>query len=195
LYTDDNGIVRFESLDNIAPLQVGLNAALESVSVALDSTARIFIANNATERNSLANLHPERPIYVHRKDLGIIEFNTGSGWEPYPGKWPNTFVNLQTHVHTRFDTRELEGWTDGHTIFIHGMIGSGSIVNGGDDITRTSIPAAWRPPSGNWQGACWVSGGYPAVAFVRENGSISVVHRSGGTVAAAQFVVTYPKTR
>lgn len=35
MYTDDNGIVRFESTDNIAPLQVGLNAALESVSEAV----------------------------------------------------------------------------------------------------------------------------------------------------------------
>ena len=38
MYTDDNGIVRFESLDNIAPLQVGLNAALESVSDSLTDT-------------------------------------------------------------------------------------------------------------------------------------------------------------
>lgn len=37
MYTDDNGIVRFESLDNIAPLQVGLNAALESVSNQFDA--------------------------------------------------------------------------------------------------------------------------------------------------------------
>lgn len=35
MYTDDNGIVRFESTDNIAPLQVGLNAAMESVSEAV----------------------------------------------------------------------------------------------------------------------------------------------------------------
>lgn len=31
MYTDDNGIVRFEATDNISPLHIGLNTALESV--------------------------------------------------------------------------------------------------------------------------------------------------------------------
>lgn len=34
MYTDDNGIVRFEGSDNIAPLHTALNTALESVSTA-----------------------------------------------------------------------------------------------------------------------------------------------------------------
>ena len=35
MYTDDNGIVRFESTDNISPLHIGLNTALGSVSDAM----------------------------------------------------------------------------------------------------------------------------------------------------------------
>lgn len=35
MYTDDNGIVRFESTDNISPLHIGLNTALGSVSDAI----------------------------------------------------------------------------------------------------------------------------------------------------------------
>lgn len=42
MYTDDNGIVRFESTDNIAPLQVGLNTALESVSDVISSVKERF---------------------------------------------------------------------------------------------------------------------------------------------------------
>lgn len=49
MYTDDNGIVRFESLDNIAPLQVNLNAALESVSDSLtDTNERIDVLEEDT---------------------------------------------------------------------------------------------------------------------------------------------------
>src|SRR5690625_3773408 len=38
MFTDDNGIVRFEDDDEIAPLHVGLNTALTSVSEAIDDT-------------------------------------------------------------------------------------------------------------------------------------------------------------
>lgn len=37
MYVDNNGIVRFENLDDITPLQTNLNAALESVSNQFDS--------------------------------------------------------------------------------------------------------------------------------------------------------------
>src|SRR5690625_194409 len=46
MYTDDNGIVRFESTDNIAPLQVGLNAAMESVSEAMESVSEAIDNKN-----------------------------------------------------------------------------------------------------------------------------------------------------
>lgn len=81
MYTDDNGIVRFESLDNIAPLQVGLNAAMESVSDALDSNIRIWPVANASERDALGVERPQRPLYVHRLDTGNLERNTGNQWE------------------------------------------------------------------------------------------------------------------
>ena len=81
MYTDDNGIVRFEALDNIAPLQVNLNAALESVSDSLDSTARIFVVANAAERDALGVERPQRPLYAHRLDTGNLERNTGNQWE------------------------------------------------------------------------------------------------------------------
>ncbi len=81
MYTDDNGIVRFEALDNIAPLQVGLNAAMESVSDSLDSTARIFVVANAAERDALGVERPQRPLYAHRLDTGNLERNTGNQWE------------------------------------------------------------------------------------------------------------------
>lgn len=49
MYTDDNGIVRFEALDNVAPLQVNLNAALESVSDSLtDTNERIDVLEEDT---------------------------------------------------------------------------------------------------------------------------------------------------
>jgi len=81
VYTDDNGIVRFESLDNIAPLQVGLNAAMESISGALDSNVRIWPVADANERNQLAIERPQRPLYAHRLDTGNLERNTGNQWE------------------------------------------------------------------------------------------------------------------
>src|SRR5690625_928425 len=37
MFTDDNGIVRFEATDNVSPLHTGLNTALSSVSDALDT--------------------------------------------------------------------------------------------------------------------------------------------------------------
>jgi len=84
VYTDDNGIVRFESLDNIAPLQVGLNAAMESISEAFDRNVRIWPVADANERNQLAIERPERPLYVHREDTGDVERNLGSSWEVFP---------------------------------------------------------------------------------------------------------------
>lgn len=83
MYTDDNGIVRFEALDNIAPLQVNLNAALESVSDALDSSTRIWPVANASERDALGTGTPTKPLFAYRADTSMLEINIGSGWEVF----------------------------------------------------------------------------------------------------------------
>src|SRR5690625_737705 len=153
-----------------------------------------------------ANIFPT----TYERDIGLTnppdgtQAWTGSGnnlqeWIRVNGAWERktphgwTQTNLDTYVATSFGTRDLMGYTDGHTVVIRGLLGGGNITQGGMDITRTAIPTNLRPGPGNWQGACWVNGGHPAVAFVRENGTISVVQRSGGNVSGAQFVITYPR--
>ncbi|HLS01213.1 MAG TPA: hypothetical protein VK054_04425, partial [Beutenbergiaceae bacterium] len=134
------------------------------------------------------------PLVVARNDGSNevrLERLTGTIHPDYLPPWAIT--NLQTYVATSFTTRDLMGYTDGHTITIRGLLGGGNITQGGMDITRTAIPTNLRPGPGNWQGACWVNGGHPSLAFVRENGTISVVQRSGGNVSGAQFVITYPR--
>lgn len=137
----------------------------------------------------------EFPLVVARRDDNNevrLERLTGTIHADYLPPWVET--NLDTYVATSFGTRDLKAWSDGHTSYISGMLGSGSIGQGGVDITRLPLPAIWRPPVGrNWQGAAWFTGGHPGTVFIRPDGTMSAVQRSGGTVAAVQFMITAPR--
>ena len=87
--TDSNGLIQYQTTDNVVPLQTTLNALSSSVSTALNSTVRTFKVANDTERNALATTRvpsATNPLIVFNSasGKGYHEINTGSGWSRIP---------------------------------------------------------------------------------------------------------------
>ena len=85
--TDSNGLIQYQTTDNVVPLQTTLNAISSSVSTSLNSTVRTFKVANDTERNALATTRvpsATNPLVVFNSasGKGYHEINTGSGWSP-----------------------------------------------------------------------------------------------------------------
>lgn len=83
--TDSNGLIQYQTTDNVVPLQTTLNAISSSVSTSLNSTVRTFKVANDTERNALATTRvpsATNPLIVFNSasGKGYHEINTGSGW-------------------------------------------------------------------------------------------------------------------
>ena len=83
--TDSNGLIQYQTTDNVVPLQTTLNAISSSVSTSLNSTVRTFKVANDTERNALATTRvpsATNPLVVFNSasGKGYHEINTGSGW-------------------------------------------------------------------------------------------------------------------
>lgn len=83
--TDSNGLIQYQTTDNVVPLQTTLNAISSSVSTALNSTVRTFKVANDTERDALATTRvpsATNPLIVWNGQSGkqYMEINTGSGW-------------------------------------------------------------------------------------------------------------------
>ena len=83
--TDSNGLIQYQTTDNVVPLQTTLNAISSSVSTSLNSTVRTFKVASDTERNALATSRPPtatNPLVVFNSasGKGYHEINTGSGW-------------------------------------------------------------------------------------------------------------------
>ena len=83
--TDSNGLIQYQTTDNVVPLQTAFNGLSSSVSTALNSTVRTFKVANDTERNALATTRvpsASNPLVVFNSasGKGYHEINTGSGW-------------------------------------------------------------------------------------------------------------------
>lgn len=83
--TDSNGLIQYQTTDNVVPLQTAFNGLSSSVSTALNSTVRTFKVANDTERNALATTRvpsATNPLVVFNSASGkrYHEINTGSGW-------------------------------------------------------------------------------------------------------------------
>ena len=83
--TDSNGLIQYQTTDNVVPLQTAFNGLSSSVSTALNSTVRTFKVANDTERNALATTRvpsATNPLVVFNSasGKGYQEINTGSGW-------------------------------------------------------------------------------------------------------------------
>ena len=83
--TDSNGLIQYQTTDNVVPLQTAFNGLSSSVSTALNSTVRTFKVANDTERNALATTRvpsATNPLVVFNSasGKGYHEINTGSGW-------------------------------------------------------------------------------------------------------------------
>ena len=86
--TDSNGLIQYQTTDNVVPLQTTLNAISSSVSTSLNSTVRTFKVANDTERNALATARvpsATNPLIVFNSasGKGYHEINTGSGWSRF----------------------------------------------------------------------------------------------------------------
>ena len=96
--TDSNGLIQYQTTDNVVPLQTAFNGLSSSVSTALNSTVRTFKVANDTERNALATTRvpsATNPLVVFNSasGKGYHEINTGSGWS----KWiPANAVSSNT---------------------------------------------------------------------------------------------------
>ena len=99
--TDSNGLIQYQTTDNVVPLQTAFNGLSSSVSTALNSTVRTFKVATDTERNALATSRPptaSNPLVVFNSasGKGYHEINTGSGWSlwiPDPTNTTNTQYN------------------------------------------------------------------------------------------------------
>ena len=83
--TDSNGLIQYQTTDNVVPLQTAFNGLSSSVSTALNSTVRTFKVASDTERNALATTRvpsASNPLVVFNSasGKGYHEINTGSGW-------------------------------------------------------------------------------------------------------------------
>ena len=93
--TDSNGLIQYQTTDNVVPLQTTLNAISSSVSTSLNSTVRTFKVANDTERNALATTRvpsATNPLLVFNSasGKGYHEINTGSGWSRWIPDTANT---------------------------------------------------------------------------------------------------------
>lgn len=89
--TDINGLVYYETTDNVTPLQVVLNGMSTAVTNAFDSTDRIFRVADATARDALYASRGA-PLLVFREDLGTLERNGGAGWSGFVAQAPASFT-------------------------------------------------------------------------------------------------------
>jgi hypothetical protein len=86
--TDNNGIYFYEETDSVSPLHTLLNVAQQSVSDALDDTARIFPAANAAARAALLvsrGSSSTNPLLVRQVDTGEYWEHNGTAWRVIAG--------------------------------------------------------------------------------------------------------------
>ena len=119
--TDSNGLIQYQTTDNVVPLQTTLNAISSSVSTALNSTVRTFKVANDTERNALATTRvpsATNPLVVFNSapGKGYHEINTGSGWSPLI---PRTTTSIMA-------TPSTYAWRDGNAPL---LVKTGSLVH------------------------------------------------------------------
>lgn len=83
MYTDDNGIVRFEESDNVSPLHTALNTALQSVSTEFDvHTHDRLVGNGATLVMNDSQVQQQRLEYrneVPGDSTGVYVYSGGNG--------------------------------------------------------------------------------------------------------------------
>lgn len=104
--TDSNGLIQYQTTDNVVPLQAAFNGLSSSVSTALNSTVRTFKVASDTERDALATSRvpsATNPLVVFNSapGKGYHEINTGSSWSPL----------IPTTTTSRMATPSTYAWT------------------------------------------------------------------------------------
>ena len=119
--TDSNGLIQYQTTDNVVPLQAAFNGLSSSVSTALNSTVRTFKVANDTERNALATTRvpsATNPLVVFNSapGKGYHEINTGSGWS----------LLIPPPATSRMATPNTYAWKDGVSPL---LVKTGSLVH------------------------------------------------------------------
>lgn len=83
MYTDDNGIVRFEESDNVSPLHTALNTALQSVSTEIEQHQHDHIESDVGEitlRDGAARFIADTTNALFRLDSSTGGYSVLSAW-------------------------------------------------------------------------------------------------------------------
>lgn len=148
--TDSNGLIQYQTTDNVVPLQTAFNGLSSSVSTALNSTVRTFKVASDAERNALATSRPptaSNPLLVFNSasGKGYHEINTGSGWSRFG--WSDTgwlpgsglSVNSAYISRSRIQYRILNG-----VVYWRGQFSSAGATLG-DNAVISNLPSSIRP--------------------------------------------------
>ena len=201
--TDSNGLIQYQTTDNVVPLQTAFNGLSSSVSTALNATVRTFKVANDTERNALATSRPptaSNPLVVFNSTSGkgYHEINTGSGWSrliPVPA-FPDTgwvdvpcVASNSTVQARRVDDRvSLRG----------DLYNAGNVPISGNSITNVlgTLPAQFRAPKSQWT-LCnsWVAGlpstspayGRPMGLVVYQTGELLLQNPQSQAITCAEL--------
>lgn len=139
--TDSNGLIQYQTTDNVVPLQTAFNGLSSSVSTALNATVRTFKVANDTERNALATSRPptaSNPLVVFNSasGKGCHEINTGSGWSrliPNNTEWIS--------IYTTSGLTMVQAKASGTTLWVRAIVDGAS--NGW--TCPNKLPVGMRP--------------------------------------------------
>lgn len=162
--TDSNGILFYEVTDSVSPLQVLLNSGQQSISDALNTTARIFPVASIAARNALSTTYgptASKPLYVNRADAvsgrqteytvngtewiiipagytSITAFTSYTGADA-PGTFGSSFANMGGTTYTQpVGYQKVNG-----RVYLSGVAAvTANIVSG---ATIAWLPVGFRP--------------------------------------------------
>ena len=201
--TDSNGLIQYQTTDNVVPLQTAFNGLSSSVSTALNSTVRTFKVASDTERNALATTRvpsASNPLVVFNSasGKGYHEINTGSGWSrliPAPEFRDTGWVDVPCVA----SNSTVQARRVGERVSLRGdLYNSGSAPIGGNSITGVlgTLPELFRAPKSQWT-LCnsWVAGlptaspayGRPLGLIVYQNGELLLQNPQSQAITCAQL--------
>ena len=197
--TDSNGLIQYQTTDNVVPLQTTLNAISSSVSTSLNSTVRTFKVANDTERNALATSRPPtatNPLIVFNSasGKGYHEINTGSGWSRWIPIVPYT-TTTATPAAGYSTTIPLVCSRYGNIVTVTGAIrlASGNITESTVGTTYT-LPESYRPSAlveGAAFGPASTTTGRTGWVWVNPDGTVGYGLTGSGAVNRVVVNLTY----
>lgn len=175
--------------DSFTPRQAFRDMAnsVRSIVPVANSTDRDAVYDDMVSEGRAPSV--SNPLFVWRADTDTIERHNGTGWLRVGTAGDNTW-SVPTLSGLGGPTPVLRQVGQVCEIYSGGNITGSFPVGLTELVAPGAIPPELAPNANRWGGA-FLSANHPGSVVVRPDGSMAVVHQSGGTRTQVQFGFTW----